>query len=93
MSFGSFRKTLPSLKGREKGLMHRDISQAQKDVRRLEDEMTANVLDEAEVICATTIGSGHRLLFNRKFPIVLMDEATQATDQVRLFLSSRGAVN
>ena len=75
-----FRKALPSLKGREKGLMHRDISQAQKDVRRLEDEMTANVLDEAEVICATTIGSGHRLLFNRKFPIVLMDEATQATE-------------
>jgi len=75
-----FRKSLSSLKGREKGLMHRDINQAQKDIRRLEDEMTASVLDEAEVICATTIGCGHRLLSSRKFPIVLMDEATQATE-------------
>ena len=75
-----FRKSLPSLKGREKGLMHRDINQAQKDIRRLEDEMTASVLDDAEVICATTIGCGHRLLTSRKFPIVLMDEATQATE-------------
>lgn len=74
------RKSLPSLKGREKGLMHRDISRNQKDIRRMEDEMTASVLDEAEVICATTIGAGHRLLTSRKFPIVLMDEATQATE-------------
>ena len=74
------RKALPSLKGKEKGLMHRDIKTNQKEIRRMEDLMTASVLDDAEVICATTIGCGHRLLESRKFPIVLMDEATQATE-------------
>jgi len=74
------RKALPSLKGKEKGLMHRDISINQKEIRRMEDTMTATVLNEAEVICATTIGCGHRLLQSRKFPIVLMDEATQASE-------------
>ena len=74
------RRALPSLKGKEKGLMHRDISINQKEIRRMENAMTASVLDEAEVICATTIGCGHRLLESRKFPIVLMDEATQATE-------------
>lgn len=74
------RKALPSLKGKEKGLMHRDININQKEIRRMEDVMTASVLDDAEVICATTIGCGHRLLESRKFPIVLMDEATQATE-------------
>ena len=74
------RRSLPSLKGKEKGLMHRDISINQKEIRRMENVMTASVLDEAEVICATTIGCGHRLLESRKFPIVLMDEATQATE-------------
>ena len=74
------RKALPSLKGKEKGLMHRDINHNQKELRRLEDTMTASVLDEAEVICATTIGCGHRLLESRRFPVVLMDEATQATE-------------
>ena len=34
----------------------------------------------SDLICATTIGCGHRLLESRKFPIVLMDEATQATE-------------
>ena len=74
------RKALPSLRGKEKGLMHRDININHKEIRRMEDVMTASVLDEAEVICATTIGCGHRLLESRKFPIVLMDEATQATE-------------
>jgi hypothetical protein len=74
------RRSLPSLKGKEKGLMHRDININQKEIRRMENAMTASVLDEAEVICATTIGCGHRLLESRKFPIVLMDEATQATE-------------
>lgn len=75
-----FRKDLPSLKGKDRGMMHRDISINQKEIRRLEHEMTASLLDEAEVVCATTIGAGHRLLESRKFPIVLMDEATQATE-------------
>ena len=44
------RKALPSLRGKEKGLMHRDISINQKEIRRMEDTMTASVLDEAEVI-------------------------------------------
>lgn len=74
------RKALPSLRGKEKGMMHRDISINQKEIRRMEDTMTATVLNEAEVICATTIGCGHRLLESRKFPIVLMDEATQASE-------------
>jgi KaiC/GvpD/RAD55 family RecA-like ATPase len=75
-----FKRELPSLKGKDKGMMHRDININHKEIRRLEDEMTASLLDEAEVICATTIGAGHRLLERRKFPIVLMDEATQATE-------------
>ena len=74
------RKALPSLRGKEKGMMHKDISINQKEIRRMEDTMTATVLNEAEVICATTIGCGHRLLQSRKFPIVLMDEATQASE-------------
>ena len=74
------RKALPSLRGKEKGLMHKDISINQREIRRIEANMMASILDEAEVICATTIGCGHRLLESRKFPIVLMDEATQASE-------------
>ncbi len=84
------RRGLSKLKGKEKGLTHRDIKNNFKEIRRIEDEMVASVLDSAEVICTTTIGSGHRILGNRKFPIVLIDEATQASEPSSLVPITRG---
>ncbi|MEE3038805.1 MAG: AAA domain-containing protein, partial [Candidatus Thermoplasmatota archaeon] len=49
------RKQLNSLKGKEKGLTHRDIKNNFKEIRRLEDNVIAALLDGAEVVCATTI--------------------------------------
>ena len=83
-------RALPKLKGREKGLAHRDIQHNKKEIRRLEKEMIASVLDSAEVICSTNIGSGHRILDGRRFPIVLMDEATQAVEPSSLIPISKG---
>ena len=59
-------------------------------MRRIEKEMIASVLDNAQVICSTNIGSGHRLLEGRRFPIVLMDEATQAVEPSALIPISKG---
>ena len=84
------RKSLSNLRGKEKGLTHRDIKNNFKEIRRIENEMTASVLDNAEVVCATTIGSGHQILGNRKFPIILIDEATQASEPSALVPINRG---
>ena len=84
------RKDLNSLKGKEKGLAHRDIKNNFKDIRNLEKNVIASLLDSAEVICATTIGAGHHVLGDRKFPIVLIDEATQASEPSALVPIIRG---
>ena len=84
------RKQLNSLKGKEKGLAHRDIKNNFKEIRRLEDNVIAALLDGAEVVCATTIGAGHHVLGTRKFPIVLIDEATQASEPSALVPIVRG---
>ena len=84
------RKDLNSLKGKEKGLAHRDIKNNFKDIRNLEKNVIAALLDSAEVICATTIGAGHHILGDRKFPIVLIDEATQASEPSALVPIIRG---
>jgi superfamily I DNA and/or RNA helicase len=84
------RKDLNSLKGKEKGLAHRDIKNNFKDIRTLENNVIASLLDSAEVVCATTIGSGHHILGDRKFPIVLIDEATQASEPSSLVPIIRG---
>ena len=84
------RRSLSSLKGKEKGMAHRDVNRNFKEIRQLEGNMISAVLDGAEVICATTIGVGHSLLGERRFPVVLMDEATQASEPSALVPITRG---
>lgn len=84
------RRSLGGLKGKEKGMAHRDVNKNFKEIRAIEGNMIASVLDGAEVICATTIGVGHSLLRDRRFPVVLMDEATQASEPSALVPITRG---
>jgi len=84
-------RRLPSLKGKEKGLAHRDINKGWKDVRRIENQMRDDILEHAQVICATCVGAGDLLLDSRRFPLVLLDEATQATEPASLIPLTKGA--
>ena len=84
------RRSLSGLKGKEKGMAHKDVNRNFKEMRSIEGNMIASVLDGAEVICATTIGVGHKLLRDRRFPVVLMDEATQASEPSALVPITRG---
>ena len=76
----AMRSKLHDLKGKEKGLAHRDLNKNYREIRELEQRITDEVLASAEVLCTTNIGAGHFTLANRRFPIVLIDEATQATE-------------
>jgi regulator of nonsense transcripts 1 len=76
----AMRSKLHDLKGKEKGLAHRDINKNYREIRELEQRITDEVLASAEVLCTTNIGAGHFTLANRRFSIVLIDEATQATE-------------
>ena len=83
-------RRIPGMKGKDKGLAHRDLKNGWKDVRRIEQQMKDDILDKANVICATCIGSGHIVLDGRRFPRVLIDEATQATEPATLVPIVRG---
>ena len=87
----ALRAKLKDLKGKEKGLAHRDINRNFREMRDLEQRITDDVLGRAEVLCATNIGSGHFTLGHRKFPVVLIDEATQATEPSALVPIVKGA--
>tara|TARA_B100001750_G_scaffold231987_1_gene230668 strand:- start:1132 stop:3150 length:2019 start_codon:yes stop_codon:yes gene_type:complete len=87
----SAMRRLPALKGKEKGLAHRDIKKGWKEVRRIENQMRDDILEHAQVICATCVGVGDRLLDSRRFPLVLLDEATQATEPASLIPLTKGA--
>ncbi|MDP6742446.1 MAG: AAA domain-containing protein [Candidatus Thalassarchaeaceae archaeon] len=76
----NLQRRLPALKGKEKGLAHRDLKMGWKDIRSLEEAMAEDVLNSAEVVCSTCIGAGHMILGNKKFSNILIDEATQAIE-------------
>ena len=84
-------RRVKGMKGKEKGLTHRDISRGWKEVRRIEAQMRDDILDRAQVLCCTCIGAGHELLDGRRFSRVLIDEATQATEPATLVPLVRGA--
>ena len=84
-------RRISGMKGKEKGLAHRDLNRGWKEVRRIERQMRDDILDRAQVLCCTCIGVGHQLLDGRKFTRVLLDEATQATEPASLVPLVRGA--
>ena len=60
-------------------------------MKKLERQIRDDILDRAQVLCCTCIGSGHELLDGRRFSRVLIDEATQATEPAALVPIVKGA--
>ncbi len=50
------------------------------DARRLEAQAVEQILDRADVLCATTTGLGSEILGARRFDLAVIDEACQSTE-------------
>lgn len=50
------------------------------EIKKLEDEAVNEILDWADIVCATNSGCGSELLSGRDFDTVIIDEATQSTE-------------
>ena len=53
------RSKLHDLKGKDRGMAHKDINKNYREIRELEQRITDEVLSSAEVLCTTNIGAGH----------------------------------
>ena len=51
-----------------------------KDVDKIQDFISADVLDKSQVITATLVGSNHEVIRNRSYETVIIDEAAQALE-------------
>lgn len=51
-----------------------------EEADRLRDEAVGEVLDGADVVCSTNATAGSDLLADREFDVLVLDEATQATE-------------
>lgn len=76
----SFRTPLDYGQKRQKRELLSEASDLSTWVNQLEKRLIEQILDRAQVITCTLVGSAHSLLAGRKFTTVLIDEAAQALE-------------
>ncbi|MBY0456709.1 MAG: IGHMBP2 family helicase, partial [Gemmataceae bacterium] len=64
----------------EKAALRREARELLAEVRKLEALAVERVLDEAPIVCSTLTGLDSQLLGQRRFDIVVIDEACQSTE-------------
>jgi superfamily I DNA and/or RNA helicase len=85
-------KRIADGKGRRLAHPGKRISELRRQAHSLRDEARAKVMRRARVVCATAGGVDAVPLGDERFDLVVLDEATQATDPVALAALVRGAV-
>lgn len=60
--------------------MRREARELMSDARRIEDQLVEHLLDTTPVLCATLTGLDSQVLRDRKFDLVIIDEASQAIE-------------
>ncbi|CAN0581972.1 unnamed protein product, partial [Laminaria digitata] len=73
-----------SIGRRERREQLSEVWSLMNDARAQIKRAQISILSRAEVICATASGSASSILGKRRFDLVVLDEATQATDPIAL---------
>jgi len=77
---GKYKRQFGAAERDERRSLYQEARQINKDASKLEDYITEKILDSAEAIVCTLIGSSSRELRGRKFKTLCIDEAGQATE-------------
>src|SRR5207249_1891486 len=79
-----FRKASKTTRARPEPGARRDMRVEARsllaDARRMEAQAVEHILDQADILCATTTGLDDELFGARQFDLVVIDEACQSTE-------------
>ena len=79
------------IKGMAKWLKIQDrIDEYFNKINKLENEALADLIANTDVVCSTNSTAGSELMANKKFDMVVIDEATQATEPAALISLIKG---
>uniref|UniRef100_A0A6B2KXZ2 AAA+ ATPase domain-containing protein n=1 Tax=Arcella intermedia TaxID=1963864 RepID=A0A6B2KXZ2_9EUKA len=80
------RQQIKEMKG-----MERACQDKIKEIKQIESGILSDIIANAKVICCTCIGAGDPLLLDQYFPLVVIDESTQAVEPASLIPLTKGA--
>ena len=76
----SFLRVLNGPPSRDKRAAYREVKLLRQEIRSREEKVVDELLGNAQVVLATCVGAGNRLLRDRIFDLVIVDEAAQALE-------------
>jgi ATP-dependent RNA/DNA helicase IGHMBP2 len=70
----------PRSRGADKRVAYREVKALRKEVRERETKVVQQLIKDAQVVLATTVGAANRILNDVEFDLVIIDEAAQALE-------------
>ena len=77
---GKYKRTFGREEREQRQLFYNEARKTMKDARALEDYIVQDLFDNAQVIACTPVISAGRMMRNRQFSTVFIDEAAQALE-------------
>ena len=77
---GKYKRHFGPREREQKQLLYAEAKKTIREARRIEDDITYDLLHGARVIACTPVGSTYRLLRNLRFTTLFFDEAAQALE-------------
>ncbi|HSH67529.1 MAG TPA: AAA domain-containing protein, partial [Bacteroidia bacterium] len=77
---GKYKRTFGREEREQRQLLYNEARKILKDARNLEDYIIQDLFDKAQVIACTPVVSAGRIMRNRQFSTVFIDEAAQALE-------------
>lgn len=75
-----FKRKFGAEQRRERGHLFKQAGELSAWAKRLEDILVDNIIESAQVITCTLVGSVHKSIADKKFRTVVIDEAAQALE-------------
>jgi ATP-dependent RNA/DNA helicase IGHMBP2 len=77
---GQYKRNFGREERMQRELLRKEARLYRDDAKRIEREITNDLVDQAQVIACTLVGATHPLLQERMFKTVFIDEASQALE-------------
>ena len=75
-----YKRTFGAAERAQRKALFDESWKLQKEAFQIEDYITESLINEAQIIATTLVGSSHHLVRDRKYPICFIDEAGQALE-------------
>lgn len=85
-----YKRSFGKAEREQRNMMYKMAREMSEDAMKYEDALIEKLLDDADVITCTLVGSTSRYLKHRKFYTVVIDEAAQAMEAATWIPISRG---